>query len=79
MIEHLWEFENIPPSEGVRTDEWKYLRYVDNPSIEELYDLRVDPEETINLATDSAHLETLDILRAKLEQLSERYELTSGQ
>jgi arylsulfatase A-like enzyme len=63
----------------VRTDEWKYLRYVDNPSIEELYDLRVDPEETINLATDSAHLETLDILRAKLEQLSERYELTSGQ
>jgi arylsulfatase A-like enzyme len=79
LIEHLWEFENIPPSEGVRTDEWKYLRYVDNPSIEELYDLRVDPEETINLATDSAHLETLDILRAKLEQLSERYELTSGQ
>ncbi|MEO0334182.1 MAG: sulfatase-like hydrolase/transferase, partial [Bacteroidota bacterium] len=26
LIEHLWEFETIPPSEGVRTAEWKYFR-----------------------------------------------------
>jgi len=78
LIEHLWEFDNIPPSEGVRTDEWKYLRYVDEPSIEELYDLREDPEETNNLANDSGHHETLVELRAKLDQLTERYGLTSG-
>ena len=37
MIEHLSELPGIPPSEGVRTAEWKYLRYIDDPSIEELY------------------------------------------
>ena len=28
MVEHLWEFDHIPPSEGVCTAEWKYLRYI---------------------------------------------------
>ena len=79
LIEHLWDFDNIPPSEGIRTDEWKYLRYVNDPSIEEMYDLREDPEETNNLAGDAGHQETLENLRAKLEQLTERYELTSGE
>jgi alpha-L-rhamnosidase len=79
LIEHLWEFDNIPPSEGVRTDEWKYLRYVEDPSIEEMYNLREDPEETNNLATDAGHQEMLDKLRAKLKLLAERYNLTSGE
>ncbi len=30
LIEHIWEFEHIPPSEGVRTKEWKYFRYVND-------------------------------------------------
>jgi alpha-L-rhamnosidase len=34
LIEHLWEFENIPPSEGVRTADWKYFRYVNDKSWE---------------------------------------------
>jgi len=73
LIEHLWEFPNIPPSEGVRTDEWKYLRYIDDPSIEELYDLRKDPGEMNNLANATDHQETKAELRAKLEQLAVRY------
>ena len=73
LIEHLWEFPEIPPSEGVRTDEWKYFRYVDDPSIEELYDLIADPQEANNLAGDAVHQETRAVLRARLEQLAIRY------
>src|SRR3546814_9501343 len=28
LVEHLWDFDHIPPSEGVRTKDWKYFRYV---------------------------------------------------
>jgi arylsulfatase A-like enzyme len=73
LIEHLWEFPDIPPSEGVRTDEWKYFRYVDDPSIEELYNLIADPQETNNLAGDAVHQETMAEIRARLEQLTTRY------
>ena len=79
LIEHLWEFPDIPSSEGVRTDDWKYLRYLDDPSIEELYNLRVDPEETNDLASDPDHQETLEGLRAKLSLLTERYDVTSSE
>ena len=74
LIEHLWDFENIPPSEGVRTNDWKYLRYIDDPSIEEIYDLRADPEETNNLAEDPDHQQTLAKLRASFESLAAQYE-----
>ncbi len=73
LIEHLSELPGIPPSEGVRTDEWKYLRYIDDPSIEELYNLREDPKETTNLANATDHQETKAELRARLEQLAVRY------
>lgn len=73
LIEHLWEFDEIPPSEGVRTHEWKYLRYIRDPSLEELYDLRTDPHESRNLAGNPAHQETLAELRAKLDELIGRY------
>jgi len=79
LIEHLWEFPDIPSSEGVRTNEWKYLRYIDDPSIEELYNLREDPRETNNLAVDPDHQKTLAELRAKLVLLTERYDPASGE
>jgi len=75
LIEHLWDFENIPPSEGVRTDEWKYLRYVDDALSEELYNLIEDPQETNNLAGDPNHGEILAELRARFIQLAERYDI----
>ncbi len=40
---------------SIRTEDWHYIRYIDDS--EELYDLRVDPEEWVNLAGDPAHLE----------------------
>ncbi|SOE21272.1 Arylsulfatase A [Spirosomataceae bacterium TFI 002] len=68
LIEHLWEFENIPPSEGLRTKDFKYFRYVNDKSIEELYDLKNDPKETNNLVSNPAFLKVLNELRAACDQ-----------
>ena len=73
LIEHLWEFDQIPPSEGVRTAEWKYLRYVNDQSIEELYNLKKDPQETVNLANNKKYQAVLKELRAKNDELAKRY------
>ncbi|MDP8244855.1 MAG: family 78 glycoside hydrolase catalytic domain [Candidatus Hinthialibacter antarcticus] len=73
LVEHLWEFENIPPSEGVRTAQWKYFRYVNDKSIEALYNLVDDPQETKNLARDSQYHDTLVALRNQCEELIEQH------
>lgn len=74
LIEHLWEFDNIPPSEGVRTAEWKYFRYVNDHTIEELYNLNDDPQEINNLVDDPAHQEILAKLSAALDQRIRQYQ-----
>lgn len=73
LIEHLWEFENIPPSEGVRTQDWKYFRYVTDKSWEELYDLKNDPREEHNLAKNPQHRAVLNQLRRSLDNLIQTY------
>jgi len=73
LIEHLWEFQKIPPSEGVRTNKWKYFRYINDKSIEELYDLEKDPKEINNLAYDQNHKETLSELKNTLAKLIEEH------
>jgi len=73
LIEHLWEFDNIPPSEGVRTKDWKYFRYVNDKSSEELYNLKTDPQETINLATDKQYAQKLKTFRRKCNDLIVQY------
>ncbi|MGI9552546.1 MAG: sulfatase family protein [Aurantibacter sp.] len=69
LIEHIWEFEHIPPSEGVRTKEWKYFRYLNNKSLEELYNLEQDPKEINNLAKDENYATVLNRLRKKCDEL----------
>ena len=69
LIEHLWQFKEIPPSEGLRTKDWKYFRYVNDRSIEELYDLRHDPKEIVNLVRDVKYQQLLHKMREKTEQL----------
>lgn len=69
LIEHIWQFDNIPPSEGVRTKDWKYFRYVDDHRDEELYYLYDDPQETKNLAGDPDYTATLTALRKKCDAL----------
>ncbi len=63
LIEHLWDFSEIPPSEGVRTKDWKYFRYVNDKTIEELYDLKRDPKEINNLIGKKKHKVVADKLR----------------
>lgn len=69
LIEHLWEFDKIPPSEGVRTNTWKYFRYVNDKSIEELYNLEKDPKEIKNLAKSKKYKSVLNKLRKKCDAL----------
>ena len=73
LIEHLWEFENIPPSEGIRTNKWKYFRYVNDQSLEELYYLPDDPLEINNLARDPEYRDVLHTMRNQLNKMIARY------
>ena len=71
FYEHYTAAKIIPPSEGVRTTRWTYLRWLKdakNP-VEELYDLQVDPFQERNLAPVMEHQKTLRELRARSEQL----------
>jgi arylsulfatase A-like enzyme len=73
FYEHLFEHPRIPRTEGVRTEDWKYIRYVDaEPAIEELYDLRRDPQELDNLAGRSEWEPVLERLRRSWEEWRER-------
>ena len=67
MIEHLWEFQPIPPSEGIRTEQWKYFRYRNINATEELYDLENDPQEFNNLAISKEYKNILQNMRNKLD------------
>jgi arylsulfatase A-like enzyme len=69
LIEHLWDFKNIPPSEGVRTKDWKYFRYVGHKEHEELYYLKEDSKEITNLVENAEYKEVLEKLREKCESL----------
>ena len=69
LIEHIWDFSEIPPSEGVRTKKWKYFRYVNDKTIEELYNLEKDPQEIKNLVGKRRYRKVLANLRAKTDEL----------
>jgi arylsulfatase A-like enzyme len=74
LFEHLWKLPQIPSSEGIRTERWKYFRYrfIDTP--EELYDLKNDPLETINLSSDPKYRKVLERLRQACEEQISQYE-----
>ena len=73
LVEHLWEFVNIPPSEAVRTAQWKYFRYVNDKSEEALYNLVEDPQEINNLARTHQFQDTLKHMRAQCDQLTQQF------
>lgn len=73
LIEHLWEMPNIPSCEGVRTDEWKYFRYVNDERIEELYNLKNDPNEEFDLSKDKKYVKVLANLRNKTDELAHKF------
>ncbi|MHC4596610.1 MAG: sulfatase family protein, partial [Planctomycetota bacterium] len=71
FYEHLFEHKTIAKSEALRTQRWKYARYVDF-DYEELYDLDNDPAETINLAKDDRYQGILKSLRKRCNELAKK-------
>jgi len=70
FYEHYTRRDIIPPSEGVRTERWKYIRWVEaDPVVEELYDLKADPGEEHNLMADVGYVRTRADLRTRLATL----------
>ncbi|MEW6356020.1 MAG: sulfatase [Planctomycetota bacterium] len=70
LCEHLWKNKSIPRCEGVRTERWKYIRYIaEDPVYEQLFDLQADPMEETNLAGDPKYQATLVELRKRCDAL----------
>lgn len=72
FYEHHTMTKVIPEIEGVRTERWKYVRWVTtSPVFEELFDLQKDPEELRNLAAEPRYQKQLIALRERWKELSE--------
>ncbi len=70
FCEHLFDRADIPKSEGVRTEAWKYIRYFEeSPLHEELYDLRKDRRESVNLSGEPLYSEVLRKMRERCDML----------
>jgi choline-sulfatase len=66
--EHFAVRNRIPAFEGLRTDRYKYVRYVDEENYEFLHDLKNDPDELTNLAQDPKHAKTLKQFRQRTDK-----------
>lgn len=68
--EHPLNHPRIPRSEALRTERWKLARYfVEDGTVEQLFDLETDPHELVDLARDPRFADRLAALRTRLEQL----------
>jgi arylsulfatase A-like enzyme len=68
FCEELWDHPEIPQSECVRTERWKYIQYPKHPDYVELFDLEGDPQEKHNLAREARYRATLEGLRERCRQ-----------
>ena len=65
-------FPATPTMRAVRTPDFKYVAYDDPSQTDELYDLRADPSEMVNLIDSEQHGEVLAELRRELQDLRAR-------
>lgn len=63
--EHFAVRSRIPAFEGIRDGQFKYVRYFDHDNHEFLHNLKSDPDELINLATDPKYATKLKTLRQR--------------
>ena len=56
---------------GIRTEEWKLVRYPDIGDIDEMYDLKNDRHELLNLALAPEHAGKHKQLSTELDRLLE--------
>ncbi len=67
FYEHLFERPGIAKSEGIRTDRYKYLRYIDKQEeVKFLFDLKNDPLEENNLVGIADHEHIIKSKRMKI-------------
>ncbi len=66
--EHFAVRSRIPAFEGVRNEQFKYVRYIDHGNFEFLHDLKNDPDELVNLASNPQYSETLQALRTRTDE-----------
>lgn len=66
--EHFAVRNRIPAFEGIRNEQFKYVRYVDHDRTEFLHDLKNDPDELVNLADDPKFADTLVALRKRTDE-----------
>ena len=56
----------IPDSYGIRTKDWKYIRYINvEPEVEEMYNLNTDPMEMKNLIDDKGFINVKNDLKKR--------------
>jgi N-acetylglucosamine-6-sulfatase len=68
------QFPYTPNVRGVRTDRYKYIHYppgdgAPDRHMAELYDLKADPDETVNLISKPEHAKTVVELQHELQRL----------
>ncbi len=61
--------EKVAPHRGIRTERYKLIQYVMDPSEGELYDLRADPGERNNLYGKPEHSDLQARLSTRMEEL----------
>jgi arylsulfatase A-like enzyme len=71
FYEHPFEHKTIAKTVALRTPDFMYARYTDY-DYEELYDLKLDPDETINVAKDEKYKKILESLRKHCDELGQK-------
>ena len=73
---HYYEFpkwHNVQPHYGVRTDRYKLIHYYYNMDEWELFDLKKDPNEMVNLYGNSGTKKLTQKLKNKIKELQVEY------
>ncbi len=66
--EHFAVRTRIPAFEGIRNEQFKYVRYIDHGNYEFLHDLKRDPDELVNLAENPEYAGTLKAMRERTDR-----------
>ena len=74
LFEHPFKYKTLPRSEGLVTEEWKYVRFIDRQEgYEWMYHTGTDPKEKKNLAEDEKFSDEKEKLKKRFEELSLQY------
>ena len=71
--EHFAVRSRIPAFEGLRNENYKYVRYFDHENHEFLHDLKNDPDELVNLAGNPDHEDVLVAMRRRTTEKVDKY------